>query len=149
MSDGPRDTDVQWWHSKGKLAPVERLGSPMTLREFQREAHAIAVEKGWWDQERNIGEVVALIHSEISEALEEYRKYGPDGIKALRWVPVMTNDARYAGLSKPEGFFVELADAVIRIADLFERYGVSMEDVIRAKMAYNRTRPYRHGGKQA
>ena len=48
---------------------------------------------------------------------------------------------------KPEGFPVELADAVIRIADLFGFLGVDMAGIIRLKMQYNATRPYRHGNK--
>lgn len=46
----------------------------MQLKEWQRQIHKLAREKGWWDKgDRNIGELVALMHSELSEALEEYR----------------------------------------------------------------------------
>lgn len=48
---------------------------------------------------------------------------------------------------KPEGIAVELADCIIRILDWAGKEGVDMDAIIRKKMAYNRTRPYRHGGK--
>ena len=41
----------------------------MNLRELQRDAHAIAKDRGWWDQERTFGDCIALVHSELSEAL--------------------------------------------------------------------------------
>ena len=163
MSDGPRDTDKEFWEKKSTghaggdtwdygwlgLDPQRRaktaaeavlrstdLGNRLTLDELQEQSHRIAVEHGWWEKERNIGEILALIHSEISEALEEYRTYG-----------LVT--VRFASDGKPEGFFVELADAIIRIADVFEHYGVGMEPILRLKMEYNKKRPYRHGGKRA
>lgn len=48
---------------------------------------------------------------------------------------------------KPEGIAVELADCIIRILDWAGKEGMDMESIINEKMAYNRTRPYRHGGK--
>ena len=45
----------------------------MDLKALQREAHAIAREKGWWDEPRTFGDLIALVHSGLSEALEAYR----------------------------------------------------------------------------
>lgn len=111
----------------------------MTLRDLQRTVHALAREKGWWDLQPgesapNIPEKLALIHSEISEALEEFRK-APGEIRET-----------YSGEhGKPEGFPVELADAVIRIMDLCGWLGVDLEKEIILKHEFNRDRPYRHG----
>ncbi len=41
-----------------------------TWRATAKEVHDTAREKGWWDKERNDGEMIALMHSELSEALE-------------------------------------------------------------------------------
>jgi len=108
----------------------------MHLKDIVTEAHAAAITKGWYDGERNIPELLALIHSEISEALEEYRR----GDMATYY---------REGNAKPEGFAIEIADAVIRIADLCGYIKIDLESAIETKMAYNRTRPHRHGGKRA
>ena len=109
----------------------------MNLTQLQQEIHQMAVQKGWWETERNVGEMLALIHSEISEALEEWRTGNPIG------------ETYYSEGGKPEGFGVELADAVIRILDVCERYKIDLAHTIVEKMAYNAKRAYRHGGKLA
>lgn len=108
----------------------------MNINATQIAVHKTATEKGWWEKPRPVPECLCLIHSEISEALEEYRK----GYAAVT----------YNGEgNKPEGMPVELADAVIRIMDLCEYLSIDLAAAIKAKMAYNETRPYRHGGKIA
>lgn len=104
-----------------------------SLRDLQREAYDIAKSKGWHDTERSFPELIALMHSELSESLESYRN-GDNPI-------VFRGD-------KPDGYGVELVDAVIRIMDCFEDQGWDLESMLRLKMDYNRTRPYRHGGKK-
>lgn len=169
----------------------------MLTPELIKEIHENAVAHGWWEGERDIAEIYALIHSELSEALEEYRS----GKEMIYYVD-----------GKPEGIAVELADAVIRILDYiaaskyfyfhYELYqeqiringdkltlprlivkcharlvkalalddekrnpiacladvksiiseflsdnGLDLYEIIRIKHEYNKTRPYRHGGK--
>ena len=107
----------------------------MDINTLIEKSHNIAITKGWWDKERKIPELIALIHSELSEALEEYR--------------VNENlDMRYEK-KKPEGFVVELADALIRIFDLSGKYGLDLNEALESKLKYNETREYRHGNKKA
>ena len=112
----------------------------MILNEFAKEVHANAREHGWWDTDRDNAEVIALIHSEWSEALEEYRAgrpmvwhacdEAPDGVVGV-CNPADEFDCRNYGHEdeckyrnhKPEGIAVELLDGCIRIFDYIGRQG--------------------------
>ena len=108
------------------------------LNDYVTLSYDNAVQKGWHDEDRTIGDLIALMHSELSEALEEYRNgHSP--------TEVYFNDSKP---EKPEGIPVELADCVIRIFDFCGKYGIDLEYVINQKIAYNKSRPYRHGGKK-
>jgi NTP pyrophosphatase (non-canonical NTP hydrolase) len=109
------------------------------LSDIARACHQIAIYKGWWEDNKltpvEISAQLALIHSEVSEALEEVRS----GDLEMR-----IDDETH----KPEGFPSELADVVIRVFDLCGGLGIDIADAVRKKMTYNETRTFRHGGKK-
>ncbi len=104
----------------------------MNLNGYALEINHIAHEHGWWDHDRNFGEMVALMHSELSEALEAHREKLP---------PLYTKEG------KPEGWAVELVDCMIRILDTLYASGIDIDTLMNLKIAYNNARPYKHGGK--
>ena len=135
------------------------------INELAKEIHENAVKHGWWDEKRGFPEVLALIHSEVSEALEEYRNgrgaaeiyYTNSKCKESGGVCVADaadecpNDPHSCGAfekGKPEGIPIELADVIIRILDYCGYAGIDIEAEIRQKHEYNKSRPYRHGGKK-
>ena len=105
----------------------------MNLNEIAKEIHQNAVNHGWWDKERSLPEIIALCHSELSEALEEYR----DGRGCM-----------VRRLQQARGIAVEMVDCIIRILDYLQYRNVDIEAVLRNKHEYNVTRPYRHGSKR-
>ena len=108
----------------------------MNINDLIAEAHANAVAHGFWEEDRPFAEQIALMHSELSEALEEFRD--GHGMQEVYWPPPF---------SKPEGIPIELADVIIRICDTCGKYRIDLEEAIRLKMEYNKTRPYKHGKK--
>lgn len=118
-----------------------------TIKQWQEEIYANNKEKGFWDSERNFGELLMLIVSELGEALEAHRKDRNTNNLGF-------NESVYYGdqdFKKTFEKFVkdtvedEIADAVIRLLDLCEGLGIDLEWHIEQKVAYNKTRPIKHG----
>jgi NTP pyrophosphatase (non-canonical NTP hydrolase) len=147
------------------------------LNQLAEEIHTIAVNHGWWSEPRSFGDICALIHSEVSEALEEYRDgrgvtetrhtYHSDSVpEQLQWKGTVyirsteedidERDGEFRahmkmlqeeGYLKPEGVPTELADIIIRVLDAAHQLGIDIDKAIAEKVAYNDNRPFRHGGK--
>lgn len=91
---------------------------------MQDKCHAIAVKKGWWDDNREFPTLMMLVVTELSEAVQEDRKHEYPDID----LKVET----------------EVADAFIRLFDMCGRWFPTIEDTIIAKMKINEKRPYKH-----
>jgi hypothetical protein len=130
----------------------------LSLRALQAQAHSNSRMKGWWEAQTIEGEIdcyaaiasipekLCLIHSETSEALEDYRNLPASSHEgSLLAIHVVRIDEKGA----PVGFAIEIADIVIRVLDLAGALGIDLQKAVETKMSYNATRPHRHGGKRA
>lgn len=100
-----------------------RVPYSVALKDMAIECHARAVVAGWWDKPRNAGECIALMHSELSEALEGVRKGAQD-----EHLPEFTSEE------------VEFADALIRIFDYAGARQLRLGEAFVAKLLYNANR---------
>ncbi len=124
-----------------RISPQSRY---LSFKQWQRAAYENALAKGFHHREdgteydpldpERIAARLALIHGEVSEALEECARGRMD-----LW---------HSEGGKPEGFGVELADVFLRLVDLAESTGVNLGHMVRIKHWYNLSRPIRHGGKK-
>lgn len=93
----------------------------MNICDLPKISYTIAVEKGWWSDPRPLVDLIMLIGSEVSEAIEDYRKHHDPG---ELWYEVTDASGRVLTSAtavpggKPCGIPSELADLVIRVADI-------------------------------
>lgn len=127
-----------------------------SLEKFTKLCHDNSKAKGFWDgpENDNIPTKIALIHSELSELLEAYRKGNPTCDKEMAMV--IDGKAETIPLCIIEGGYVrtmtameeEVADVFIRLCDLCGRLGIDIGRVAMEKHRYNTTRKHMHGGKR-
>lgn len=141
-----------------------------TLAELEQQVYEVNEVNGWFEEDRTVGEDIALLHSEVSEMLEAYRDHGLADYSTVKYDNLTQASDRAVeiigrmhheqatdeeifylaaeGLAKPEGFGSEAADVLIRLLDTCRRRGVNLEYEVQRKLAYNATRGHRHGGKR-
>lgn len=174
-------TPVQRWLD-GENHPVREFDEPLfepnmfgivdlsdtppiqSLEQMQQRVYETNVANGWFEADRTFGEDIALLHSEVSEALEAFRDHGVEDV--TDWPKTPDTLVREVGdpekarelfiehqksegkLPKPAGVGSELADVLVRLLDTCHRYGIDLEAEFNRKMAFNATRGHRHGGKR-
>lgn len=122
------------------------------INELAKQVHENAKEKGFFDKEKNIAEMLCLIHSEVSEALEADRTDNYSALEAsqmnvlMGWNDDVDFKNNYQTLVKGS-FEEEMADIVIRVMDMCAFKGIDLERHIRAKMRFNSLRVKMHGKK--
>ena len=111
------------------------------LNELAQEIYQNNKGKGFWDKERNVGEMLMLVTSELGEAMEAHRKGRFANLEAYEEFSEDFEDAI------KDTFEDEIADSVIRLLDMCGGLGIDIDTHIRLKLEYNKTRERLHGKK--
>jgi NTP pyrophosphatase (non-canonical NTP hydrolase) len=101
----------------------------MQISDLIKESHKTAISKGFWEKERNKGELIALMHSELSEALEALRHGNPPS----EHIPEFT------------AIEEEFSDLLIRVCDMCGAFDLRLEEALEAKLLFNKGRERLHG----
>ena len=121
-----------------------------SINELARDVYENAKLKGWYNNGggTNIGERIALIHCELSEALEADRKHRYCKSEGLGEELTDSEFKKWFQNYTKDTFEDEIADTVIRCFDMSAHLGFDLEKHILLKMRYNTLRPQMHGGKK-
>lgn len=111
------------------------------LNELAQEIYHNNKEKGFWDNERNVGEMLMLVTSELGEAMEAHRK---GKFANMEDYEIFTGDFE---CSIKDSFEDEIADSIIRLLDMSAGLGIDIDTHVRLKLEYNKTRERLHGKK--
>lgn len=146
INDGGRyhSFSLPWFRDRFVMDPVT------VLNAMSAEIHGAQVQKGFWEQERSFGELLMLVTSELSEALEANRKAN----KFTEFRKKMFAETDISGDQDFKSAFEllikdteedEIADAIIRLMDLAGNRGYDLDFHIKQKLRYNSLRPHKHG----
>lgn len=120
------------------IALQKKFDGVKTIGDWVYEIHKNAVQHGWYDGNgaKNFGELLMLVVTEVAEVMEEYRN------GRLMKETYVNKNGKMCGIPS------ELADIVIRVMDICGYYNIDLEQAIEEKHEYNKSRPYKHGGKK-
>ena len=120
------------------IALQKKFDGVKTIGDWVYEVHKNAVQHGWYDGNgaKNFGELLMLVVTEVAEVMEEYRN------GRLMKETYVNKNGKMCGIPS------ELADIVIRVMDICGYYNIDLEQAIAEKHEYNKSRPYKHGGKK-
>jgi NTP pyrophosphatase (non-canonical NTP hydrolase) len=120
------------------------------LNEIAKEIHANNVSKGFYDKPVDFGTRIALMHSELSEALEAHRegKVCHGDIKLINSFVIDEMFETDYKIGIKGTIEEEMADIIIRALDYCAFKGIDIDEHVKAKMRYNSMRPHMHGGKK-
>ena len=163
------ENPIGYFMHVGDVELITKSLDKKSVGDWMQEVHQEARDKGWWDADKikRVGESLMLIVTELAEAMEEIRNNHKPGeiyysgkvklelTKTMKQTIEVTNitptamfhNDQHIIIKKPEGFAVELIDAVFRIFDILAFFGIDFDEVARIKLDYNKTRPKYHGGK--
>jgi NTP pyrophosphatase (non-canonical NTP hydrolase) len=142
------------------------LKTLVNLNTLRDEAYENARVHGFHEVKRTVGDAMMLITTEVGEAFEAFREgwkpsemkyegsetfesFGPVSLDPAHDPlglegAVLPSERR---LHKPIGVPSELADIIIRVLDFSGEHGIDIERAVLEKMAFNKSRPFRHGNK--
>lgn len=141
---------VVWVWTGEQWAAVTDVDRRQVVEDMTQEVWDFLQDKGWLDTNHSFSELMVLLHTEISEAVEAYRKWGMEthDVVVFYAPDPETGYPGAGGVPKPEGVGPEMADLLVRLLHTCRRLNVDLVEEFRRVMEHNRQRPFRHGKKK-